>query len=229
MKKLYCGSNQLESLPRFPNLEELSFPNNKITRVKLPDSLKYLNCRSNKIVNLKLPTHLEVLYCDNNLISTLVINETLQNLECSNNQITQIKLNENITQVNISHNRIVKLPILPKGILTLNIRSTDIHECFEIPPQMEYIFSYGTPVYHKLQSFLKTDEHISKPNIIKSAFDSIQKIESRFRYSYYCLKLKTRMMKWLWIIRENLAIKKYHPDNLVEWLTHHEYDSLDHW
>lgn len=229
LKILYCGSNQLNTLPRLPNLEELSFPKNRITRVKLPDSLKYLNCRSNKIVNLKIPTHLQVLYCDNNLISSLVINDTLQHLECSNNKITQITLNEQISQINISHNRIVKLPILPKSILTLNIRATDIHDCFEIPPQMEYLFLYGTPVYHKLQSFLNTDEHISDPKIIKSAFETIQSIEKRFRYAYYCLKLKERMMTWLWRSRENIAIKKYHPDNLIEWLSHHDYDTLDHW
>jgi hypothetical protein len=138
-------------------------------------------------------------------------------------------LNENITQLNISHNRIVTLPILPKGILTLNIRDTDIHECFEIHDSLEYLFLYGTPLCHKLQSFLKTDEYISKPNIIKSAFEAIQRIEKQFRYSYYCLKVKERILRWLWRSRENIAIKKYHPDNLIEWLSHHDYDSIDSW
>jgi hypothetical protein len=46
---------------------------------------------------------------------------------------------------------------------------------------------------------------------------------------HYCLKLKEKFMNWMWRSRETIAMEKYHPDHLVEWLSHHDYDTLDRW
>jgi hypothetical protein len=138
-------------------------------------------------------------------------------------------LNENITHLSIFNNRIDRMPTLPKSILTLDIRKTDIHECFDIPDSLDYIFNYGTPLCDKVQSYLKIHVPMFKPSILKTTFEAIRLIEHRFRTTYYCLKLKERLMVWLWRVRERIAVQTYHPDKLVEWLNHHDYDSLDHW
>jgi hypothetical protein len=199
-----------------------------LDRVKLPDSIKKFYCCSNFIKNLKLPKDLEVLHCVGNIIETLELNKHLRELECSDNKLTHITLNESIIKANISCNRIKKISNLPNSILTLNIRCTDIDECFHIPKQLEYIYSYGTPIYNKLQGFLKTEEHIYCATIIRSAFEHIKRIVSNFKYTYYCLKLKKVLMSWLWKARENIAMEKYHPDKLVEILKN-GYDALDYW
>ena len=228
LKKLYCSSNLLNTLPRLPKLEELSCSDNRLERVKLPDSIKKFYCCSNFIKNLKLPNYLEVLHCVENIIETLELNKHLRELECSDNKLTHITFNQTLTKANISCNRIKKISNLPNSVLTLNIRCTDIHECFHIPKHLECIYSYGTPIYNKLQCFLKTEEHIYCATIIRYAFEHIKRIESNFKYTYYCLNLKEGLMRWLWRAREKIAMEKYHPDNLVEILKN-GYDALDEW
>ena len=228
LKKLNCSSNMLNTLPRLPKLEELSCSKNGLYRVKLPDSIKIFYCYSNFIKNLKLPNYLEVLHCEDNTIETLELNKHLRELECSDNKLTHITFNESLTKANISCNRINKISNLPNSILTLNIRCTDIHECFHIPENLEHIYSFGSPIYNKLECFLKTEEHIYCATIIRSAFERIKRIESNFKYTYYCLNLKEGLMRWLWRAREKIAMEKYHPDNLVEILKN-GYDALDEW
>jgi hypothetical protein len=157
------------------------------------------------------------------------LNESLQHLDCGHNRLRQITFQESLTHVNISYNQIDTLPPLPESILTLDIRHTEIHRCFDIPYSLEFIFIYGTPLCDKVVTYLKTDRPMSNPIILRNAFELIEDIEERFRYTYYCLKVKERALKWIWRIREKLAIEKYHPDRLVEWLKDHDYDSLEGW
>jgi len=194
----------------------------------LPDCIKKFYCYSNFIKNLKLPNDLEVLNCRNNVIETLELNKHLRELECSNNKLTQITFNESLTEANISYNRIKKISNLPNSILTLIIKCTDIDECFHIPKQLDCIYFYGTPIYNKVQCFFKTEQHVYYTFIISYAFEHIKRIESNFKYTYYCLKLKKVVMRWLWKARENIAMEKYHPDKLVEILKN-GYDALDDW
>jgi len=228
LKKLYCSSNLLNTLPRLPNLEELSCSENMLVRLKVPYSMKKLYCCKNYIDNLKLPTHLEILHCVDNVIETLELNNDLMELECSHNKLTYITFNENIKWANISCNRIKKIPCLPKSILTLNIRCTDVDECFHVSEQLNNIYSYGTPIYNKVQSFLKTEDNVNAAFIIRYVFERIKQIEYSFKYTYYCLSLKDRLVRWLWIAREKIAMEKYHPDNLAEILKN-GYDALDDW
>jgi len=37
------------------------------------------------------------------------------------------------------------------------------------------------------------------------------------------------MMRWLWRSRERIAMETYHPEKLLVWLHHHDYDSLERW
>jgi len=226
---LYCCSNKLTTLPPLPNLKQLSCARNKFIRLELPDSLEHLYCVSNQLVELHLPTHLLVLYCNRNQLETLELNEALQHLDCGNNRITHIAFNQSLTHINVSHNPIVTLPPLPESILTLDIRHTKIHHCFDIPYSLEFIFTYGTPLCDKVMSYLNIDKPMSNPIVLRTTFEKIEDLEERFRYTYYCLKVKERALKWIWRIREKLAMEQYHPDRLMEWLTVHDYDSLESW
>jgi hypothetical protein len=228
LKKLNCSANLLNTLPRLPKLEELSCSKNGLDRVKLPDTIKIFYCYSNFIKNLKLPNYLEVLNCRNNGIETLELNKHLRELECSKNKLTHITFNESLTEANISYNRIKKISNLPNSILTLNIKCTDIDECFHIPKQLACIYSYGSPIYNKVQCFFKTEQPVYYTFIISYAFEHIKRIESNFKYTYYCLNLKEGLMRWLWRTREKIAMEKYHPDKLVEILKN-GYDALDDW
>jgi len=67
------------------------------------------------------------------------------------------------------------------------------------------------------------------PTLLRGVFDKIETIEHRFRYTYYCLQFKESMMRWLWRSRERIAMETYHPEKLLVWLHHHDYDSLERW
>lgn len=254
LQELYCGRNKLDKIPKLPegilhfncsynNLTKL--PNlpmstqivycsdNQLTQFpKLPDTLTELHCSNNKIVNIHLPTHLCLLDCNHNLIEHLSLNLNLQKLECSHNHIHTIHLNEQLINMNLSYNRILSMPLLPISISHINMKYTNIETCFDIHTNIEkseYLFFYGTPLYTKVSRVLKTELHITEPTIIKMAFERIRSIEYIFRFHYYCLKLKEKLVNWMWRSRENIAMKKYHPEHLVEWLSHHDYDTLEHW
>jgi len=134
--------------------------------------------------------------------------------------------------MNLSYNPITLMPLLPISISNINMKFTKIETCFEIHTNIEkseYLFLYGTPLYTKVARVLNTELHITDPTIIKMTFERIRSIEYRFRFHYYCLKLKERFMNWMWRSRETIAMEKYHPDHLIEWLSHHDYDTLDRW
>ena len=38
----------------------------------------------------------------------------------------------------------------------------------------------------------------------------------RFRFIYYSIKYKSRIMAWMWRAREQIAIREWHPDRLRE-------------
>jgi len=232
--KLYCSDNDIVKLPKLPkSIQILYCSDNDIVKLpKLPDTLIELNCSNNNIYHIRLPTHLRTLNCSNNLIEHLSLNLNLQKLECSHNKITTVHLTEQLIDINLSYNRIKTMPLLPISILHINIKFTDIHDCFDINKNIEksgYLFLYGTPLYTNVVRVLKTEEHITKPYMIKEAFQKITEIKKRFCYHYFCFKLKKRFMNWLWIIREKIAMEKYHPDKLIQLLQDNPYDILDSW
>ncbi len=66
---IYCGYNQLTSLPKLPNsLEYLWCNYNQLTVLpELPNSLKKLLCYNNQLTSLpELPNSLKRLECNNN-------------------------------------------------------------------------------------------------------------------------------------------------------------------
>jgi Leucine-rich repeat (LRR) protein len=230
LKILACGDNELTKVKLPPQLEELYCSRNQIQRLDLPASLKILYCYQNKIETLILPDTLEELNCGNNQLSTLSLPGTLKKLDCSKNKISLLKLNEQLIRIDLSYNPFVSVPKLPKGLQSINFKFTQMENCFEITDTMidfGYLFLYGSPLYTKIKAVVKTDEHISCPVVIKMAFQLIDIIEHRFKRTYYSMKAKARMLAWMWRARETIAMKKYHPDELLKRLD--DYDALDMW
>jgi Leucine-rich repeat (LRR) protein len=66
---IYCGFNQLTSLPELPNsLQYLYCYNNQLIELPpLPNSIQSLNCLNNQLTSLpELPDSLQTLSCYNN-------------------------------------------------------------------------------------------------------------------------------------------------------------------
>jgi hypothetical protein len=230
LKVLKCYNNQLTKIKLPPQLEELCCSNNQIQTLDLPAGLKMLYCCWNKIETLTLPDRLEEFECANNQLIALCLPNTLKKLDCSTNKITSLKLNEQLIKINLSYNPFVSVPRLPKGLQSINFKFTQIENCFEITDRMiehGYLFLYGTPLYTKIKVVLKTDEPISSPWAIQIAFQIINRIEAYFKNTYYSMKAKARMLAWMWRAREKIAMKKYHPDELLKRLD--DYDALDLW
>jgi Leucine-rich repeat (LRR) protein len=103
LKKLYCSSNKLTSLPTLPqNLEYLYCSDNQLTLLPtLPQNLEYLYCSDNQLTLLPtLPENLKYLYCcDNQLTLLPTLPENLEQLYCSNNPIYEIVNNDSLITI----------------------------------------------------------------------------------------------------------------------------------
>ena len=93
LQKLYCGNNELTSLPTLPqNLQELYSSNNKLTSLPiLPQNLQILFCFNNELTSLPfLPQNLRILSYSNNPIYKTVNSKSLINYR---NSLIEIKKN----------------------------------------------------------------------------------------------------------------------------------------
>ena len=101
LKQLYCGNNQLTSLPHLNNnLEQLHCRNNQLTYLPpLNKNLKHLSCHNNQLTFLPPLNNLEHLYCYHNQLTYLPsLNDKLWSLGCSYNKLTSLpNLNDNLT------------------------------------------------------------------------------------------------------------------------------------
>ena len=228
LKELICSNNHLTSLKLPSQLEELDCSENELQRLQIPFELKQLDCSKNRFEQLVLPDTLEQLRCSSNRLSKLTIPRFLKEMNCSYNNLSSIHLIDTLTRVVLSHNPFVSAPVIPRGIKHLDLRFTQIDKCFDFILQPE-IYLYGTPLYTKMKSVLHIETHIVEPNIIKLSFDMIRAIEKRFNQTYYLIKTKSRMLDWMWRARESLAMKKYHPDELLKRLDENDFDALEQW
>jgi len=91
---LYCGRNQLTILPDLPSdLFGFDCGNNQLTSLPdLPDSLRQLHCGENLLTALpELPAGLEFLTVNNNKLTSLPkLPAKLRHLVCSDNQLTDL-------------------------------------------------------------------------------------------------------------------------------------------
>ena len=103
IKSIDVSEHNLQYLPclsRFKNLEILYCGRNNLTSLPpLPDNLKKLFCNANKLTSLPvLNKKLKVLYCNNNQLTSLpLFNEKLRYFDCNGNPISEIIYINNIS------------------------------------------------------------------------------------------------------------------------------------
>lgn len=221
LKDLICSNNYLTTLTIPSQLEYLDCSENDLQKLRIPFGLKKLDCSKNNIEQLVLPDTLEELRCSSNRLSKLNLPRFLKEINCSSNNISSIHLIDTLTRVELLHNPFVSAPAIPKGIKYLDLRFTCIDKCFDFTLQPGGIYLYGTPLYTKMKYVLQIETHIVDTNMINM-------IEKRFNQTYYLMKTKARMLDWMWRARERIAMKKYHPDELLK-LLDHGFDALERW
>jgi Leucine-rich repeat (LRR) protein len=222
LKVLVCKNNQLNALPVLnDSLEVLWCHDNQITELPdLNENLKVLLCSYNKLTKLPvLNDSLKELYCSYNKLTELPsLNEKLKILYCKNNKITKLPvLNKNLEKLCCPNNKITELPCLTENLKELYFYNNKV-KYFQYIEYELYEFKYQMNPIHRILVELKdySDDFIdliNKNNILY-----------KFRYSYYSLKCKKRLISFLWKVRTPIIIKKYHPSYLQN-LT--ENDDLD--
>ncbi len=230
------GLTYLPDLQKFKNLKTLICAHNKITWIPpLNNSLIKLVCVYNNIKELPcLNENLKILNCSYNKLTKLpYLNDKLEELNCSNNKLTVLPIfNDKLSILDCSYNQLTKLPRLNKNIYKI----LSYHNLFKEFPQLndKYISKicskYGQLPYLNhiitiIVSKIGSENHINSLSEIISdtlyhcslpifVLINIHMIE-KFRFTYYCLRFKTQLKKWLWEkVREPKIIQKFHPDHL---------------
>jgi hypothetical protein len=89
LTRLYCGGNQLTTLPEYPNLIELYCGENQLTTLPEYPNLIELYCYDNQLTTLGEYPKLTILYCWDNQLTTLGEYPKLTHLYCGGNQLTE--------------------------------------------------------------------------------------------------------------------------------------------
>lgn len=154
LKYLYCGINNLTSLP-----------------VNLPDSLKFLSCERNQIVSLPpLTVALEELVINNNNFSgTFIPPQSLKRLSCSGNSISALdSLPPDLNFLECSWNQLTTLPVMPISLEQVYATNNQISHIDSLPPYL-WILNVAN---NQLQSIppLPDNNHFSILNINNNLF-----------------------------------------------------------
>ncbi len=174
LEALYCGANQLTSLPILPNsLVELNCPSNQLTSLPtLPNSLTRLYCDRNQLTSLpNLPNLLSALDCSTNALSTLpVLPNSLTIFACSNNPLIALPsllflnsltyldcdncqllnlpaLPSGLTEVYCGHNQLTNLPALPNSLSLLSCEFNQLTSLPNLPSSLGYIWCGNNNLY----------------------------------------------------------------------------------
>ena len=181
------------------------FKNKQFDIVKYIDSL-LLDTTEINVSGLRLTVlpdltrfkHLTHLYCSRNELTWLPpLNSSLKYLDCSDNKLTKLpQINSNLKRLDCEHNLLTELPYL-NNITVLN--------CSDNP--MPHLPALNTKL-----TYINCDLLCSS-----SIFSDKIAILMKFRFTFYCLKLKNKFKRWLWEkVREPKIMAKFHPDRLNE-------------
>ena len=121
LKELYCGYNQLTSLPDLPNsLIKLLCMYNKLTSIPdLPNSLIELTCYNNKLASIPdLPNLLIKLHCGYNKLTSLPdLPNSLKYLYTYHNKLTSLPdLPNSLYDLYCHNNKLTSIPYLPNSL-----------------------------------------------------------------------------------------------------------------
>jgi Leucine-rich repeat (LRR) protein len=138
------------------------------------------------------------LYCSRNKLTLLPpLNSSLEYLDCSDNKLTKLpQINSKLKRLDCEHNLLTDLPYL-NNITVLN--------CSDNP--MPHLPALNTKLKYINCDLL----------CCSTIFSDKIAILMKFRFTFYCLKLKNKFKKWLWEkVREPKVMQKFHPDHLNE-------------
>jgi hypothetical protein len=199
----YKKISHIPDLSRFRNLEILICNNNNLEYLPtLPVSLITLLCHNNKLITLPY------------LLNNLLIN----NIDCSNNRLKFLpKLPINLVILKCDHNLLIQLPKLPSELENLCCSFNKLSSLPNLPNYLTVLTFNSNYIYNIV---FNSNIQIIKKNIKKL---------NNFRYFYYSLKYKIKIIQWYWKSQESFVIKKYHPKNLINLITdkNNENDNID--
>ena len=141
---------------------------------------------------------LAYLYCSRNKLTLLPsLNSSLKYLDCSYNKLTKLPdFNSNLKRLDCEHNLLTDLPYL-NNITVLNCSDNPMPHLPALNTKLKYI----------------NCDLLCSSSIFSNKIDILIK----FRFTFYCLKLKNKFKKWLWEkVREPKIMQKFHPDHLNE-------------
>ena len=141
---------------------------------------------------------LTYLYCSRNKLTLLPsLNSSLKYLDCSYNKLTKLpQFNSNLKRLDCEHNLLTDLPYL-NNITVLNCSDNPMPHLPALNTKLKYI----------------NCDLLCSSSIFSNKIDILMK----FRFTFYCLKLKNKFKKWLWEkVREPKIMQKFHPDHLNE-------------
>jgi hypothetical protein len=195
----------IPDLSRFKNLKELNCSFNLLKELpRLNDTIEVLYCHKNLLISLpKLPNNLTQLYCyDNKLTKLPQLNEKLLELYCYWNDITELpKINKYLKKLYCFSNILTMIPIIPDDLTSLDFSYNPIHD-----------------IIYTRHEYNENNEEIIDDNDNDNSIDKIKnriRLLNNFKYSYYSLKCKNKLRKFLWErIREHKIQKQYSPENL---------------
>lgn len=127
-------------------------------------------------------------------------------------------------------NKITKLPVLPHSLIRMTCYKNRLTELPALPPSIEYIDCYHNKIttIPPLPDSLQEIHCYSNPIHEFLEMDDTATVKYRlavmdkFKTTFYCIKYKKSLRKWLWDIREKRAIEKYNPRNLLKILEQYE-------
>ena len=141
---------------------------------------------------------LTYLYCSRNKLTLLPsLNSSLKYLDCSYNKLTKLpQFNSKLKRLDCEHNLLTDLPYL-NNITVLNCSDNPMPHLPALNTKLKYI----------------NCDLLCSSSIFSNKIDILMK----FRFTFYCLKLKNKFKKWLWEkVREPKIMQKFHPDHLNE-------------
>jgi hypothetical protein len=208
-----CNKNltYIPDLSRFVNLKYLDCDNNQLTYLpNLPSSLVGLYCSYNQLINLqKLPNNLEVLDCNSNKLTYLPsLPNSLNSLFCYNNKLTYLPELPNCLKVlDCNSNKLTYLPSLHNSLNSLFCYNNQLTNLPNLPNSLTKCSIHFTNI-----SEIINIDYITKNEIIET--NNKLSIFNKFRKLYFALKFKKQFYK----LYETVAMKRYHPSNLIKLL-----------
>jgi len=172
------------------------------------------------IPDLSRFTSLKELHCYNNELTSLPegLSNTLLILICSHNQLTSLPLQlpNSLIILNCSNNQLTSFPPkgLPNGLKELKCYNNCLTSLPSkgFPNSLHYLNFANNPIFDALWDKIYYN-NFDIPTVNKK-----NKLLKQFVYLFYSLKYKQQLIKWLWVAREKIAMKKYSPENLLKLL-----------